>query len=159
MFLTLKWNVPPEVVKQRLGVLPAEINLELYRQMIVTMGELREYIVSTKLEGQVLHHRTGNLINATQPSTTQTTSEIVGKVAVDSTAPYGRYQELGASIPERRPIRAKALHWVTAGGSDVFAKYARAFTLPARPFMKPSLAEQREKIISDLLGALKRATL
>lgn len=80
-----------------------------------------------------------------------------GGVAVGREAPYGRYQEYGAHIPERVPIRARALHWINAAGNDVFAMRARAFELPSRPFMRSSFAEQREKILRELGAAIARA--
>lgn len=155
--ITLKWVATPEQVREKLNGTRAKVVNALYRQTQISMGNLREYIVSTKLSGFPLHHRSGNLIRATQPSAEQTESQIAGRVTVDNTAPYGKYHEYGAHIPERVPIRARALHWINSGGGDVFAMRARAFDLPERSFMRSSLAEKRTEIITALSTALDRA--
>jgi hypothetical protein len=156
--ITLKWLRSPEEVAARLNGTRRRATNMLADQLYISMGGLREYIVSTKLSGQVLKHRTGNLINSIFPSIEQSIDEylLTGRVSVSNTAPYGRYHEYGAHIPERVPIRAKALHWVT-NGQDVFAMRARAFDLPERSFMRSSLREKREEIITALATALNRA--
>lgn len=154
--ITLNWVNTPEKIAAKLNGTREGVVDALFTQTQISMGNLREYIVNTKLSGFPLHHRTGNLIRSTQPSASRSQAQIEGKVTVANTAPYGRYQEYGAHIPERVPIRKKALHWVT-GGADVFAMRARAFDLPPRSFMRSSLAEQRETIVTALATALNRA--
>lgn len=156
MPITLKWIATPEQITARLNGTRIRAIQSLYQQMFISMGNLREYIVGSKLSGQVLQHRTGNLINATQPYTEESAGKIEGGVTVDNTAPYGRAHEYGAHIPDRYPIRARALHWVS-NGTDVFAMHARAFDLPERSFMRVSLREMRETIITALATALNRA--
>jgi hypothetical protein len=156
--ITLKWLQGPEQIAARLNSTRIRAANALATQLYISMGRLREYIVGSKLSGQVLRHRTGNLINSVFPSIEQSLdqSKLTGKVSVDNAAPYGRYQEYGAHIPERVPIRAKALHWVN-GGESIFAMRARAFDLPERSFMRSSLRETREEIITALATALNRA--
>lgn len=125
----------------------------LLREMRIQTGILKRYIKEQKLSGQVLKNRTGNLRNAVFNRVESDSNSVTGHVFVDKTAPYGAYQEYGASIPERVPRKAKALHWIGADGRDVFAKRARAFQLKARPFMGPSLEEKRD----DIVNALRRA--
>jgi phage gpG-like protein len=156
--ITLNWLQGPEQLAARLNGTRIRAANALATQLYISMGNLREYIVGSKLSGQVLRHRTGNLINSIFPSVEQSLdqSKLTGKVLVDNTAPYGRYHEYGAHIPERVPIRAKAMHWMN-GGKDVFAMRARAFDLPARSFMRSSLKEKRQEIITALATALNRA--
>jgi HK97 gp10 family phage protein len=124
------------------------------------VGKLAEYIKRDKLSGQILKNRTGNLRNSIFPSISQSTSgptgSLTGAVSVDNTAPYGRYQEYGAEIPERVPVKAMALRWYV-NGSPIFRMRARAFTLPARPFMRPSLDERAPEITRALQQALNQA--
>lgn len=158
MTIQLRWIAPPEAIAARLNGTRAKAIQALYDQTVKSMYELREYVVTQKLSGQVLNQRTGNLINATQPSVAQAPGTISGKVSVDTTASiYGRAHEYGAHIPDRYPIRAHALHWLNAQGGDVFAMHARAFDLPERSFMRSSLTEMREQIIRELGTALSTA--
>ena len=157
MSIQVRWIKDETVVRAQLGVTSAKIFAALKVQLQISFGELREYIVGTKLEGQVLHHRTGNLINSTQPYFRQTGMILEAGVAVGPEAPYGKWQEYGAHIPERFSVRKLAMHWIGADGKDVFAKRARAFDLPPRSFMVSSFREQREKIIADLGAAMVAA--
>jgi len=62
-------------------------------------------------------------------------------VVITSNKPYAAAQEYGARIPARRPVNGLCLAWSSGGGGMVFAKYARAFTLKARPYIEPSVDE------------------
>ncbi|HLH29841.1 MAG TPA: hypothetical protein VKY31_01475 [Terriglobia bacterium] len=128
----------------------------LRNTMVFQTGALSRYIKETKLSGQVLRNITGNLRNAVFPSVETAGTQIIGRVSVDNSAPYGKYQEYGAHIPERVPVRARVLHWVS-GGADVFAMRARAFDLRARPFMRPSLEERRAAILEALSTSIQGA--
>lgn len=143
-------------VKNKLNGSSVRLLSQLRRELTIQTGKLANYIKSAKLSGQVLKNRTGNLRNSIVPKVGESGAVLTGTVFVDSTAPYGRYQEYGAHIPERIPVKAKALRWY-AGGSPVFAMRARAFTLPPRPFMGPSLDEKQAEITSALRDAINTA--
>lgn len=104
--------------------------------------ELARYIVFEKLHGQVLNRITGQLADSIETFPVVVADDTVtgGVYQNDGRAPYGKYQEFGAEIPERfGPMR-----FVTHEGNVVFTMHARAFRLPARPFMGPSAAEYYE---------------
>jgi len=65
-------------------------------------------------------------------------------IDVSSNAPYAAAQEFGADIPARYPKKAAALRWEQAG-KVVFSKYAKAFRLRERPYMRPALEEFFDK--------------
>lgn len=116
--------------------------------------ELQNYIRTEKLSGQVLRAPTGNLRNAVRaypPAGDQ--FPIIGSVAVDRTAPYGKMLEKGTRPHDIRPIRAKALRF-TVGGDVRFAKVVHHPGTKPMPFMRPSLAEKRGSIIVMLRAAV-----
>ncbi|MGH3430898.1 MAG: hypothetical protein ACRDQZ_25570 [Mycobacteriales bacterium] len=112
---------------------------------------LQRHIQSDLLSGQVLKSHTGNLKRAVVVIPAERKGDdIVGGVGLGREAPYGLAHEFGANIPERVPINAKALHWITAGGEHVFAMRAKAFTLPERSFMRRGFADFTEIIESEI---------
>lgn len=145
--------IDASAVKQKLNGSSGKVLQAVRAALEVQTGELANYIRAEKLSGQILKNRTGNLRNSIFNIVTQTGTLMTGTVAVDNTAPYGAYQEYGAHIPERVPVNAKALRWYGAGGGAIFAKRARAFDLPPRPFMAPSLAEKSASIVAALQAA------
>lgn len=128
----------------------------LSRAVTAATIELQGYIRSSKLHGQVLNSRTGNLSRAvTAFPAVDDGTRIVGRVAVDRSAPYGRFQEEGVGHPwVIEPRNAKALRFV-AGGKVVFAKRVMHPGLKARPFMSTSLEEKREAILARLRAAVR----
>lgn len=153
--MALQLNVDGTQLLARWNGLAGKVLTNLKTEMEVQTGNLRTYVQVNKLSGQVLAQRSGNLKRAMYTEVQTSAERITGIVGVDNTAPYGRYQEFGASIPERIPVEAKALRWY-AGGQPVFAMRARAFTLPARPFLIPSLAEREPVINAGLQAAVNR---
>jgi len=151
-------SVDASALKARLNGTAAKVIASMRARAEVETGRLTDYIKSQKLSGQVLQNRTGNLRNAVFYYMEDRGTVIVGNVDVSMpAAKYGAAQEFGAHIPERVPVTAKALHWLSAGGGDVFAMRARAFDLPARSFMNSSLAENQEQITASIQESINEA--
>lgn len=133
----------------------------LTTKLTILMRQLQGYIQSQKLSGQVLHVRTGVLrasVNAI-PTTFSGTSIIGGvdAAASDSPAFYGAVHEFGGkSAFDILPVKARALSFLMNGKQVAFAKVHRE-PLPARPFMRPSLEENAEKIRASLQEAVREA--
>ena len=70
-----------------------------------------------------------------------------------SRIPYAATHNEGLVVPERRARLKKSLHWMS-GGQDVFAKSAKAFTMPKREFIGPSkeLTQNNLKRLAKLMG-------
>lgn len=147
--MSLTARVDGSGVQRRLNGTSPKVFTAIRRELEKQTGMLANYVRAEKLSGQVLKNRSGNLRNAVQNDVTASGPILTGIVFVDNTAPYGAYQEYGASIPERVPVNAKALRWYV-GGSPVFAMRAKAFVLPPRPFMAPSLTEKSPSIKAAL---------
>lgn len=83
---------------------------------------------------------TGNLAGSIQTTVEKADADSV-TVAVGPTVIYGRIQEFGGII---KPVFAKMLHWV---GEDGAHHQANAVTIPARPYLRPAVDENVEKIM------------
>jgi len=148
MFFTAA--IDTSALKTRLNGTSPAVLTALRRRLEIETGRLSDYVKSQKLSGQVLKNVTGNLRNSVFYYMEDRGTQIVGIVDVSMpAAKYGAAQEFGAHIPERVPVTAKALHW-RSGGKDIFAMRAAAFDLPPRPFMAPSLTENRDRITTAL---------
>jgi phage gpG-like protein len=131
----------------------------LVARMQLEMNQLAEYIRVNKLSGQVLKNRTGTLRRSIHgQARAEGDSQVVGIVGTN--VKYAKYFETTGTKPhDIVPVRAKALHWVTPGGQDVFARRVHHPGFAARPFMRPALEERRTVIIAGLrteLGAIFR---
>jgi phage gpG-like protein len=116
--------------------------------------DLSSYIKEQKLSGQVLKNRTGTLrrsVNYEVHTETSPQYVEVGTRGLD----YAAIHEFGGRIPDRRPVNAKALHWIAPGGGDVFAMFARGFTMPERSYMRSSLDEKRDLYVRRIEMAMR----
>jgi hypothetical protein len=146
-------------VTAKVSGLRDKIVVEMIKAMDTVNNRLKTHIVSDKLSGQVLKSHFGNLKKAiVQIRAQQVDDTISGGVGLGREARYGLAHEYGAHIPERVPVKAKALHWIGANGADVFAMRARAFDLPERSFMRSSFAEFRDRIEDATREAVRKAS-
>lgn len=151
-------NVDATALKARLNGTAGLVLPAIRARLEIETGGLANYIKEAKLSGQVLKNRTGNLRNSVFYTVEDEGSRIVGTVDVSMpAAKYGAAHEFGAHIPERVPVTAKALHWRTAGGKDVFAMRAAAFDLPKRPFMSTGLADRHAAIVAGVQESINEA--
>lgn len=67
--------------------------------------------------------------------------------------PYAATHNEGLEVPERRATKKKALKF-SVEGKTVFAKRAKAFTMPQREFMGPSkeLTNDNLKLVAKVMG-------
>lgn len=128
-------------------------------EMSLLMFQLQAHVVSEHLSGRPgLNQITGTLASSIRAIPTEIRgATISGRVeGAGGPAWYGRVHEFGAHIPERFPVKAKALHWTSPEGFSVFAMHAAAFDMPKRPFMSTSLAEMEDEIVTGLRESVKR---
>lgn len=139
-----------------LDKLTPKLRSKLEEAITILVEKLRTHIITDKLLGQVLHRRTGRLGQSIQTKVTSTNQSVTGKVYSSSDVPYARIQEYGgktaAHVIEAR--RAEALAFVQ-GGKLVFYKRVNhpGSNIPARSYMRSSLADMREEIIQRLQQA------
>lgn len=145
----------------RLDAAPATVRRELTREITAIVLLLEGHIKNTKLSGQVLHVRSGDLrrsVHAVLP-VVQTATGVTGKVAQSGDVKYGAIHEFGGRTPAHviEAKNGKALHFMM-GGKDVFFKKVNhpGSQMPERSYMRSSLADLRNEIADRLQAAVKR---
>lgn len=137
--------------------------IEVLRTKITAaMIQLSSYIISQKLHGQMLQHRSGKLAGSIRaiPAVFEGASIIGSVEGGGGPAFYGKFFELesaggtGGTKPHAIfAVKARALRFVM-GGNIHFAKSVQHPGFAARPFMTTSLSENADKIQTDLQAAL-----
>lgn len=143
---TVRLNAIPEDVRQRL------------RAAIVRDGQELLSRVRGKLSGGVLNARSGKLLNSIKGEMHENGTAIYGRT-YSSGVPYAAIHEYGGQTKPHDiyPRTAQALHFFGAGGSEVFARVVHhpGSKIPARSYLRSSLAEMREQMIHDFTEAAK----
>lgn len=100
--------------------------------------EIQRTVMADKLSGQVLKNRTGNLRRATTQKVEQKGSVIKGIVGTDRTAAYGKVHELGLVVNAR-------------------SRLGKLYTIryPQRSYLRSTLAEYKDRIVSELARAVR----
>lgn len=126
--------------------LPMLVAQALQRKMEGTTIDLANYIVTQKLNGQVLQHRSGALKRSINRNVTANGLEILGRVFSSGDVKYAAIHEYGGVIT---PKNASALRFQIDGKWV----HAKKVTMPERSFMRSSLAENKAQIIAGLQKA------
>jgi hypothetical protein len=129
----------------------------LKTKMDALMIGLQSHVVTDKLDGQVLQHRTGKLAASIRaiPATVEA-DKILGTVeGAGGPAWYGRVHEYGGTfdVPKGRLI-------TQIFGNPVkvpFMSKPYTMTFPTRSFMRTSLADQEQQIVEGLKDTTREA--
>ena len=120
---------------------------------------IESHIKADKLSGQVLHVRTGNLRRSIFSGVDDSGDEITIWAKQSGDVKYGAIHEFGGKTAAHDilPVKAKALHFIM-GGKDVFARIVHhpGSVMPARSYMRSSLADMKDAIIAGLKDAVVR---
>jgi phage gpG-like protein len=146
----------------RLGGMPGKLKAVLARKT-TELRLLLEGLVKTKLSGEVLNVRTGDLRRSIFSDQTETATSVEGRVASSGDVKYARIQEYGGTTSPHDifPTKGKALAFVM-DGKQIFAKVVHhpGSVIPARSYMRSSLAEVSPEIVEGYKSAaLKDAGL
>jgi phage gpG-like protein len=146
--IEVKFTSDPSKLAAYLRSIPNGVHTSLLSAMArITIG-LQSYIVSQKLQGQVLHHRTGNLGRNVAQEVREDTHGITGIVGVGRTAYYGKVHEYGGSFMVREHVRTSKL-------GNQFSVRAHMATYPERSFMRTALAEKAVEIRAKIAEAVE----
>jgi phage gpG-like protein len=115
--------------------------------MLEQMFELRDYVVGSKLSGQVLKTKTGTLRRAQVASMSSTASLITGVVATDPSAGYGYVHEYGGTFTVREHLRKTSRGTRRVREHDV--------TFPERSYLRSSLDDRSSAIVQALREAIQ----
>lgn len=144
-------TVNSDRIEARLKDMPVRVERSLLRVISAAALDLQRYIMKDKLEGQVLHHVSGNLQRSLLaiPAAVEGKS-IVGRVVVDRAAWYGRLHEYGGTFQ----VRAHVRRTVSGKGGQVAAHSIR---FPERSFMRSGLKDKASDISARIRAAVAEA--
>jgi len=138
-----------------------------YRRMVEELGPgvmratvaLARCIGTEKLSGQVLNVRSGALRSAVMSGAQCDTADstLEGRIGAGGVPWYGALQENGGTFTGQRKLK-KPPHLLRRQlGERVLTGSPYGIHFPARPFMRPSLQEQRGMIVEELAKAMVKA--
>ena len=136
----------------------AEAIFEAVRgEMPAAVGNLLAYIKDSKLSGQVLNQRSGNLKRSGFTEVTEAGSDVTGYVGFGRTVPYAAIHNYGGQI--NVPEVTGKLMVFQRNGETVFTTRHRAFTvtMPERNFLESSATEQEPVIQAEFREAVAEA--
>jgi phage gpG-like protein len=148
--LDIQWRGLEEL-SARFEQMPDLLHRALARELEYLTLLAQSKVVREKLQGQVLHHRSGNLQrNIVQGVEEKQGGELVGFFGVGRGAPYGKVHEYGGTynIPA---------HNRTSKLGRVSPVQAHTATYPERSFLRSVLREMEPTIRDRLALAAGRA--
>lgn len=133
---------------------------DVLRRRISSLVMLLKARVQRKLSGEVLNVRTGALRRSIQAEVLDEGNAIWGRVFSTGDVKYAGIHEFGGKTPAHiiEPRNGSVLAFMM-GGSMVFARRVHhpGSVMPERSFMRSSLREMREQIISTISDGLLEA--
>jgi hypothetical protein len=153
-WLKLSFDSPKlDSLRTRLQSLAGRLHEVLRPKMQAITEMLASKIVAEKLNGQVLHRRTGILAGSVHATPVTDDGAAIRGGVESSVGPafYGRIHEYGTGGRgwEIRSVGKRALAFQMST-KQVFAESVFHPALPARSFMGSGLEESREEIIREL---------
>ncbi|MGN6817803.1 MAG: hypothetical protein ACTHJR_03940 [Sphingomonas sp.] len=156
----LSMTIDADGVLAGMEAMPSQVTAAVVTRMAELTTELQRHVIDDKLQGQLLHQRSGRLAAAIERSQRINGDIVEGEVFVAGDVPYAAILEHGGSTPPHEivPDKAKALAFV-AGGKHVFARVIHhpGSTFPARPYLESALADQAAEISASLKSAALEA--
>ncbi len=144
----------------KLRSMPEKVRHALEKKCTFYAFKLHNYIITTKLSGQVLNHRSGKLWQSIHDKVTSTSTTVTGAVYSSGDIKYAAIHEFGGVTPAHviEAKNAKALAFMM-GGKMVFAKSVNhpGSRMPERSFMRSSLRDMQEEIKQGLRQAVEGA--
>ena len=158
----------------KLQSLPNRLQEELTKAMKRITSQLVNYIQKEKLSGQVLHRRTGTLSRSISNQVTADETGVFGIVhsrAGGVPVVYAAIQEYGGTI--HREAREQTIYNRISAAGDFkqgFVRKSRSnfardvhvgahdIVIPARSYLRSSLAENQTMIQDEINAATKKAT-
>lgn len=139
--------------------MPGSIQHELEIEARLLGINLAAYIVREKLQGQVLNHVSGKLGQSIAERPVTVEAGVVWGGAIQSgNVKYGRIHEDGFVGDELVKAHTRSMVFGRLVAPFTVGAFTRRMNMPARPYMKPSLAENEPKIRDGFRGAVVRGT-
>jgi phage gpG-like protein len=148
-----------DTYSEALAALPDRLRAALSAKANELAAELQAKI-QEKLSGGVLNQKSGALAGSITATVDDASAGVAVTIATSPDIKYAAIHEYGGVIPPHEivPDKAKALAFVV-GGKRVFERRVNlpAIAMPARSYMRSSLAEMAEEIREGLGGAMMEA--
>jgi phage gpG-like protein len=142
--------------KDALREIPPQVIDAVARKVRVLTTNLQHHIVADKLQGQVLHHRSGALGRSIAQDVATNGNVTTGRVFSSGDVKYAAIHEFGGQTRPHDiiPTKAEALAFMI-GGSQVFAKIVHhpGSKIPERSFMRSGLYDMADEIVAGLRTA------
>ena len=136
--------------------MPPIVARAVEQKMKVLTLDLQGYVISQKLQGQVLNHRSGALSRSIQQDVIAEGDKVTGEVFSAGDVKYAAIHEFGGVIPAHDivPNKAGALAFMM-DGRQVFASVVHMpdVTMPERSFLRSSLEEKSTEIVAGIEAA------
>lgn len=154
--------VGDQEVIARFGYLPDKMRAALYKKITALTLRL-EAKVKSKLQGEVLHKRTGFLLSSVHSRVTDDATEIRGEVSAGADVPYAMIHEYGGDIhhPGGTPYIPNKAGMVTfvskahALADKLPVTKAHLIHIPQRSYLRSSMEDMSEEIISGIREAVQ----
>lgn len=147
-------------IQARLGAMPEKVHGALVRKVTALRLQL-EAKIKGKLSGEVLNVRTGALRRSIFSETLDESTSVFGRAASSGDVKYAGIHEFGGKTPAHDivPVKAQALAFMM-GGKQVFAKTVHhpGSVMPERSFMRSSLGDMADEIVTGLKAAVGEGT-
>jgi phage gpG-like protein len=128
--------------------------------LMLAMADLKTYIQSNKLEGQALKSHT-HALSGSLNIRVESDGDISISGYVGTNIIYARIHEYGYSgaetVNEYTQIRTKVFGRTVPSYTVAVREHERMMEMPARPYMIPSLEENREAIMRRIREAIEEA--
>lgn len=139
-----------------LAEIPAQVVDAVAKKIRTLTINLQHHIVADKLQGQVLHHRSGALSRSIQQNVETNDTTTTGRVYSSGDVKYAAIHEFGGQTPPHDilPTKAQALAFMI-GGEQVFAKIVHhpGSKIPERSFMRSGLYDMADEIVQGIKEA------
>lgn len=141
--------VGQERIVAQFQAMPKNIKNGLVRDITKLTIDLQRKVISQKLHGQVLQQRSGRLARSINQRVVQEDLKVTGSVGTNVS--YGRVHELGGTvtIPQHMRMMSQAFGRPVRNPRMISVKAHQA-NYPERSFLRSSLSEMREQIVSRL---------
>lgn len=142
---------------------PARIEKSVEAAMLRVMADLKTYIQTEKLQGQVLNsHKNGAGLAGSLNVRVTNEGGLAISGSVGTILSYARIHEFGYSGPEdvRSFVRMQVQAWgrpMNPPREVTVRPFTRQMNMPARPYMRPALAEKKQAIVERFRIAIQEA--
>lgn len=122
------------------------------------MIRLQAHIVRDKLQGQVLHHRSGKLSASIRPIPGHAEGDHLVWAVEGAGGPafYGKYHEMGETITARRHLKHPSHLIRRRSGTKMMTGTPYSIHFPLRSFMRTGAAEMRGEIEQTLIERINQ---